>query len=404
MALRPFQLIVGPNASGKSTLLEILSLLGQIMRRRGDVREAISSIAPAFHDLLWRGEGDGFVLSVVATLPVWLRARLDGQAGSFDAVEYQLGVSLNQASNELGIDRELLRLLRTSTIELEGHHDSISELDYEPSLKLIVRYRGGDNVASYFPDEGDDPSDQQLFGAFRTRLDARTSALQATPTDDRGYSVANWFRSLLVDGIRRIDLDDGTLAAPSPPGLGPLLLPDGANLPKVVAALREDSSRFEAWLRHVRSALPDLKDIESIEREEDRASYLKLTYDNGARVPSWLVSAGTLRLLALTVLPYLETDGVVYLVEEPETGIHPRALEAVMESLRSVYGGQVLATTHSLLTVDGVEVDELLCASRGDEGETVLVAGPDHPVLRRRSPGGSSLGTLFASGSLAPLP
>ena len=59
------------------------------------------------------------------------------------------------------------------------------------------------------------------------------------------------------------------------------------------------------------------------------------------------MSEGTLRLLALTVIAYLPDAGRIYLIEEPENGIHPLATEAVYQSLSSVYGSHVFITTHS---------------------------------------------------------
>ena len=65
--------------------------------------------------------------------------------------------------------------------------------------------------------------------------------------------------------------------------------------------------------------------------------YLVILYANGARVPSWLASDGTSRLLALTIPAYLRNLEGVFLVEEPENGIHPRAIETVIQSLSSIY-------------------------------------------------------------------
>lgn len=70
-------------------------------------------------------------------------------------------------------------------------------------------------------------------------------------------------------------------------------------------------------------------------------------YRNGLQAPSWLVSDGTLRFLALTLLAYLPDPAGPYLIEEPENGIHPRNVETVFESLSSVYDAQVLLATHS---------------------------------------------------------
>ena len=72
------------------------------------------------------------------------------------------------------------------------------------------------------------------------------------------------------------------------------------------------------WLEHVRTALEDVGDIRTVEREEDKHRYLVIDYANGASVPSWLVSDGTLRLLALTIPAYLKESQGIFLIEEPE--------------------------------------------------------------------------------------
>lgn len=67
----------------------------------------------------------------------------------------------------------------------------------------------------------------------------------------------------------------------------------------------------------------------------------------GREVPSWIVTDGTLRLLALALPAYLtEFDGI-YLIEEPQNGIHPKAVATMIQSLSSVYKAQILLATHS---------------------------------------------------------
>ena len=63
--------------------------------------------------------------------------------------------------------------------------------------------------------------------------------------------------------------------------------------------------RFKDWLAHLQTALPDIENIRTVEREDDRHRYLVVEYKGGLGVPSWLVSDGTLRLLALTLPAYL---------------------------------------------------------------------------------------------------
>ena len=111
------------------------------------------------------------------------------------------------------------------------------------------------------------------------------------------------------------------------------------------------------------------------------------------------VSDGTLRLLALTLLAYLPGIEGVFLIEEPENGIHPRAVETVFQSLSSVYGAQVLLATHSPVVLSIARPEQVLCFAKTADGATDLVRGSEHPRLKEWK-GETDLGTLFASGVL----
>jgi predicted ATPase len=112
-----------------------------------------------------------------------------------------------------------------------------------------------------------------------------------------------------------------------------------------------------------------------------------------------MVSDGTLRMLALTLLPYLSDFSGLYLIEEPENGIHPRAVETVYESLSSAYTAQILLATHSPVILSIVDSRQVLCFAKNAEGATDIVRGDLHPALRNWKHE-VSLGELFAGGVL----
>jgi len=87
------------------------------------------------------------------------------------------------------------------------------------------------------------------------------------------------------------------------------------------------------------------------------------------------------------------------MIEEPENGIHPRAVETVFQSLSSVYGAQVLLATHSPVILSLAKPEQVLCFAKTEDGATDIVSGSDHPRLRTWR-GETDLGTLFASGVL----
>jgi len=187
---------------------------------------------------------------------------------------------------------------------------------------------------------------------------------------------------------------------PSPPGQSLHFKTDGSNLPWVIENLKKDKKKFNQWIEHIQTALPDIESISTIEREEDRHRYIKIKYTNGIDVPSWLVSDGTLRLLALTIPAYIKTINGVFLIEEPENGIHPKAIETVYQSLSSVYTAQILLASHSPIILSLMDTEHLLCFAKTGEGVTDIVNGTEHPKLREWS-GNPNLSSLFASGILS---
>jgi predicted ATPase len=104
-------------------------------------------------------------------------------------------------------------------------------------------------------------------------------------------------------------------------------------------------------------------------------------------------------MLALTILAYLPDIQGIYLIEEPENGIHPKAVETVFQSLSSVYEAQVLLATHSPVILSLTRPDQLLCFARTPTGETDIIHGDQHPHLVDWR-GEINLSTLFASGVL----
>jgi predicted ATPase len=156
--------------------------------------------------------------------------------------------------------------------------------------------------------------------------------------------------------------------------------------------------RFEDWLAHVRTALPEIRNIDSIARPEDNTRYVMVLYNDDVQVPSWMLSEGTLRLLQLTILAYLPDFHGVYLIEEPENGVHPSALETIYQSLSSIYSAQVLVSSHSPILLNMAKPKQLLCFSKSPDG-VKIVRGDEHPALKDWQ-NEVSLGTLAASGIL----
>ncbi|MCK4981316.1 MAG: ATP-binding protein, partial [Victivallaceae bacterium] len=226
------------------------------------------------------------------------------------------------------------------------------------------------------------------------------SALANLPADEERFPVSTWLKNFLIDGVQNFMLNSLALRKASPFAKQRGFELDGSNLPWVVQRLKEEApERFQLWIEHLQTALPELKNIKTVERPDDKHCYLVYEYSQGFEVPSWCASDGTLRLTALTLPAYLPDSTGVFLVEEPENGIHPDAIETVIDSLSSVYGGQVFLASHSPIVLSKISPESVLCFSKNKTGATTIVRGDQHPRLKKWQ-GNIDFKTLFANGVL----
>ncbi len=160
-----------------------------------------------------------------------------------------------------------------------------------------------------------------------------------------------------------------------------------ARMNKVPAQTRD------AWLRRVtaalQSAVPQFESL-TITRDEAGRPHLESRYTNWRNTPARQnegdFSDGTLRLIGvLWSLVEVSRKGAPVLLEEPELSLHP----AVVRMLPTVFakaqrgGAQVILTTHSpeLLSDEGVGPDEVLVLKPSTDGTVGELLAADADAL-----------------------
>lgn len=108
--LGPFRALVGPNASGKTTFLDVIGFLSDLGRNRGEVLETVRTRSSSFEKLVWMGQSNAFQLAVEAEIPVGVRHLMAEDKQRFTRVRYEIEVGLDPASNEIGLNHETLWL------------------------------------------------------------------------------------------------------------------------------------------------------------------------------------------------------------------------------------------------------------------------------------------------------
>jgi len=397
-------LLARPHGSGKSTLFDVLTFLGDLVRK--GPAAAVDTRTADFRDLVWGRPDDDpkFELAIEFEIPGTCRELLP-EDRNFRIYRYEVAVQDGGEGPRIHHERGIL----LPAPKLAPTQASLfPEMPAPPRTILTGGRPGWSTVLSKTPSGNDRfhrETDDDRGWDVRITLGPHRSALGSLPESPDTMPVATALKNFLMGGVRPLRLEGGALDRASPPHLARMgLTADGGNLPWVVKRLRdEDAASFNAWLGWAGSVLPGLVDVEVAERKEDRHAYLVLRYAGGLKVPSSLESEGVLRLLALGLLRHLPKKGRIHLVDEPESGVHPAALNALGESLASIDGSQLLVATCSLALVERAGPEELICFARNAEGVIGVIKGSEHPMLTRQE-GPVDPGVVIAGESAGDLP
>jgi predicted ATPase len=350
--LQPLNVLIGPNASGKSNLLEAL----------GALRAAPVDLAAYFRERGGIGE--------------YIRRAADstGVARIQTSVEYPLFLSAGAAqhvSYELVFEQVNYRLEVTSE-EIGNPRFNIASTHTEyPSVYRFDRH--GAAIAAY---EGESVS-RRVIEIARHELKTNQSIL-AQRKDPVAYPelthLASSFESIALFqewnfGRRNLARMGQGVDVPTD-----FLLPDASNLVLVLHDLvqrRDTRGTVEKYLRHVHEAAERI-----ITKIQGGVVQLYVEERGGEQISAYRLSDGTLRYLSLLAILCHPEPPQLICIEEPELGLHPDILPTIAELLKEASARtQLIVTTHS----------DALVSALSDVPESVIVceAGKSGTSLRR---------------------
>jgi energy-coupling factor transporter ATP-binding protein EcfA2 len=117
----------------------------------------------------------------------------------------------------------------------------------------------------------------------------------------------------------------------------------------------------------------------------------KLIFDfqNASDIPADFVSEGTLISLCIFAATAGATDNHIVLLDDIERGLHPRAIKDLIAQLRALQqlnpGLQIVATTHSPYVLDYLEGHEIRVATHDPERGMLIAPLNKHPDFERWS-------------------
>lgn len=342
--------IIGPNASGKSNLLDALRFLGDVAGVGGGLQHAVESRGgiKRVRCLSARNFNHGWV---------GIELSLNNESG-----EPEWTYQLHFAPEPRGYRRPLIR-------------------------REVVLNRG--QVVLERPDGDDDRDNERLT----------QTALEQVNANRRFRAVADF-----LNRVRYLHLVPQIIRDPD---LGqPKEDPFGSNFLARIAQTKPRTriSRLNRVNEALRMAVPQLDGL-SLERDDAGRPHLEARYqhwrEHGARQNEQDFSDGTLRLIGLLWLIQESSGraGRVILLEEPELSLHSavvRRLPTILYRAARRDRAQIILSTHSteMLEDSGLGLNEVVILEPGHDGTTAKSAR-DIPDAEQLLESGLSLAEIL---------
>jgi predicted ATPase len=359
----PFTCVVGPNGAGKSNLFDAIRFLHALaghtlMEAASSVRDQDSRTADVRN--LFHHAGDRYAerMSLAAEMIVPAKAVDDLGQDAKASITF-LRYSLELAYRDPGDSRTpgSLEITREELVHIPqgaaGKHllfphrakdwrRSVVHGQRRVPFFISTEEDGGQRVIKLHQDGGSSgrPLRRSAANLPRTVLSVANAAESPTVVVARREMEAWRMLQLEPSALRRPDEfssptrleTDGSHLAATLYRLARNAGPEGDDA-STEANMTRTCSRIAIRLSEL---IDDVRNI-NIDRDEKRELLTLYAQDGeGTRHPARALSDGTLRFLALAVLEMdPETEGVLCL-EEPENGIHPARIPAILRLLRDI--------------------------------------------------------------------
>lgn len=403
IAFGPFTCVAGANGVGKSNLFDAIRFLHlltrhQLMEAAQKVRDTSgSAIDPA---------------SLFTTF------------GNFRAPEMRFTADLiidRHVEDDFGIKAEAaISSLRYEVAFSQEKHDGISRLKLIHESLIPIPIGEARKACSSWADK---PFRDSAITGRRTKPFISTEGGPATPEitvhqeghGGRKLTATNSTRTVIgglatsefptilavhreIESWQTLLLEPSAMRAPSGYRDSRLIDSQGRNLPAAIYRLQKHEDRpgriLASLASQLRRLLEDVHEVRLFDDTRTETWTVELRGRDGVFHPARSLSDGTLRFLVLSVLELdPEARGIICL-EEPENGIHPDRIQAMIDLLRGIAVApeislgadnalrQVVVNTHSPRVVEHIRRDELIYLAHatvnksGSVGRVMTVSVP----------------------------
>jgi predicted ATPase len=360
-------IFVGPNMSGKSSIIRALKFLTNVSLT--GLTETITKEG-GFSEILWKGVDEGkisFSLREEVLFPDESKPR---------TYEYEIGLIGNSITSAFIIEKEFLK-----RIDEGGNY-------------ILADFRAGQGKGLH----------KDGTVAFEQKERSEKSFLE--------YSVPGWEgmgAKQVFSSWRFYQFIPFAMRQQNPTAKQYFLNIHGDNLSAWLHTLQTGyPDEYNRIIQVIRDVMPDIISIITPPTQMG-TTFVQFKEKHLKRpVNLWGISDGALQFLALLSLIFAPTElgAPLFCIEEPETYLHPQLIDTLIEILlqRQLELGekaaQIIMTTHHPFLIDKLSLEDLIAMQKKD-GATKAIRGVEKGQLRKLLDQGElALSDLWYSGAL----
>lgn len=339
LPLGPLNVLIGPNASGKSNLLEAVSLLRSTPAASDTFRRLFSRGGGSVQDWIWKG---------APSAPAFVETRFHYPTTGHD-LRHAFAFYGDEGGFRVADER-------------------IEEAEKKPRQKqyyFYYAYQDGQpavNVAG----------EKRSLKRETVELDRSILSQRRDPElyPELTY-LATFYESIRL--YREWSFGRATVfRTPQPADLrNDVLEEDCSNLGLVLNRLRRVSSAQSAIVDGMKDLYDGFSDFHVVIQG---GTVQVMVYEGDFEIPATRLSDGTLRYLCLLAILCDPTPPPLVCIEEPELGLHPDVIPSLARLLVAASERtQVIVTTHSAALVDAMsETPEAVIVCEKHGGQTTM--------------------------------
>jgi predicted ATPase len=376
----PFTCIAGLNGAGKSNLFDAIAFLSDlashsIVEAASRVRKHEGGSSAAVSTLFFRNTANS-----------WSDMELEIDFFVAKSVLDDFGREAEPSSTFLTY-KVVLRYLETAgaaerielieeTLTYVPKTDSKKRLGFPVEKVFLDSLLGGNKRSDFISTDKTQGRAVILLRQDQakgqpSRIPASTSprtVLSTVNTDDRPTALA---ARREMQSWAQLQLEPSKLRAPDGFSAEDKIATDGGHLPSALLRI----GNYDKVSNLLARLLPEIDGVRVDVDEARRAKTIYLKQHDGVEHAARSLSDGTLRFLALSVIACDPLAGGVICMEEPENGIHPARIAAIVELLKDMavdtetaVGAdnplrQIIINTHSPAVVRRLSKSDLVVAT-----------------------------------------